>query len=107
MHIVSNRRYPYVKILLSLLLVFLSNQAFCEIDKTILSAIKTAYTNGYVTAVRTDSESLEEMKEDEELLKKTVQESASDYASVVENMNRPKKTEEKAGNKKLIWGKKK
>jgi hypothetical protein len=52
------------------------------------NAIKISYMNGYVQALKMDSEELAKLKSDEALLRQTVIEKATKYMQVVESMNR-------------------
>lgn len=52
------------------------------------NAIKISYMNGYVQALRLDSEQIEKLKTDEALLRQAVMDAATQYMQIVEAMNR-------------------
>ena len=51
------------------------------------NAIFTAYTNGYVSALKLDIERIQLMKTDKKLMKEIVLEAAREYVQQVEDMN--------------------
>ena len=70
---------------ISLLLV---NYTFSALTSRKSNELRIAYANGYYAGLQLDINEIEELKNDEKLLKQKVMESADKYLKILSEMNR-------------------
>ncbi len=59
-----------------------------EVKQRDSDIIKVAFMNGYVEAIKLESNEIQRLKADEELLRKHVEEAADRYLSILKGMNK-------------------
>ena len=86
------RKIKYFTLVLAIFIIFFTgiNASYSALKGSYIKIIQIAYMNGYLAAIQQDMDRIRKIKNDEFLLKRTVETASEKYVDLVYRMNLPK-----------------